>query len=301
MNSLLLQHLSSQLGYQENKVLDRFVTALSDLYLDSMEAVVFYGSCLRAGEYRDSVLDFYVVVDRYRHAYSSVRYVLLNKLLPPNVFFIQVEVDDQQYQAKYAVVSKDDLFKYTSSRAFHPYFWARFVQPIALLFTRHEDTRQWLINIQMQAVLTLMHKAKCMLPLQCSSQEMWCRIFRLTYATELRAESISRAETIYASNTAYYDGITTALHLRDDNKDDPTYATCFCRLRWKIRNWLGKILSILRLLKATATFTGGIDYIAWKVQRHTGEEISVSNRLRKYPWLFCWPLLWRLYRSGKVR
>ena len=301
MSAPLLQHLSSQLVNQEDKVLNQFVTELSHLYADSIEAIVFYGSCMRSREYQDSVLDFYVVVDRYRHAYSSIWQALLNKLLPPNVFFIQAKVDGQQYYAKYAVVSKNDLFKHTSAHAFHPYFWARFVQPIALLFTRNEDTRQWLINVQMQAVLTLMHKAKCMLPLQCSSQEIWCRIFRLTYATELRTESISRAEIIYVSNTAYYDGITTTLHLRDDNRDGSKYATCFCRVRWKVRNWVGKILSILRLLKATATFTDGIDYIAWKVQRHTGEEISVSNRLRKYPWLFCWPLLWRLYRSGKVR
>ena len=301
MNAPLMQHLSSRLEKQEGEVLNRFVRAISELYGDSIEAIIFYGSCMRTGEYQDAVLDFYVVVDRYQHAYSGVWQALVNKLLPPNVFFIQLEVNACQFQAKYAVVSKTDLMRKTSKRAFHPYFWARFVQPIALVFARDEQTKQWLIKVQMQAVATLMHKTECMLPLQYSSKELWCQILRLTYATELRTESVSRAEAIYVSNAAYYDGITAALHLPSHNQARTKFTAFLCQVRWKGRNWVGKLLSIFRLLKATTTFANGVDYVAWKIQRHTGESVPVSNRLRKYPWIFCWPLLWRLYRSGKIR
>jgi hypothetical protein len=35
----------------------------------------------------------------------------------------------------------------------------------------------------------------------------------------------------------------------------------------------GKMLSVVRLAKASATFAGGADYIAWKINRHAGTNI----------------------------
>lgn len=299
--SLLHKHLSANLAALHDDVLDEFIVALKNIYADAIVGIVFYGSCMRTREYEDAVLDFYLVVDAYQHAYQRKLHALLNKLLPPNVFFLQIEVAGKQYQAKYAIVSQKDLSKRTSKRAFHPYFWARFAQPIATVFVRDQESAQWLITMQQQSVLTLMQKVRCMLPEGCSSKKLWVRALQLTYDAELRAESKSRAEFIYAKEAAYFEGITTALSADDDLQFTGSQKKYACMLRWRLRNWLGKFLSVLRLLKASMTFNDGIDYIAWKIHRHTGEEIEVSDRLRNYPWLFCWPLLWRLYRSGKIR
>ena len=54
-------------------------------------------------------------------------------------------------------------------------------------------------------------------------------------------------------------------------------------------------------MKATTTFANGVDYIAWKIERHTGEQLVVSDKLRKYPLIFCWPLLFKFYKQGKIR
>ena len=40
----------------------------------------------------------------------------------------------------------------------------------------------------------------------------------------------------------------------------------------------GKLLHVLRLMKATTTFKGGADYILWKVERHSGVRVEVSER-----------------------
>ena len=47
----------------------------------------------------------------------------------------------------------------------------------------------------------------------------------------------------------------------------------------------GKLLTLVRLAKASATFAGGVDYIAWKINRHAGTEIAIK------PWQRRWPLL----------
>lgn len=300
----LRQHLSAQLQSLTDDILDEFVLAFKKAHDDSIVAVVFYGSCRRTRVYDDAVLDFYVIVDSYHHAYRQRWQAWLNQLLPPNVFFLQVHVDGKTYQAKYAIVSQKHLERRTSTAAFHPYFWARFAQPIAVVFVRNDETRAWLVDIQQQSIQTLLKTAHHVLPAQgatLSSGALWGRLLRLTYATELRAESQARADTIYRNDHLYYDGITATLYAKQPVAKSSRLATYTGQLQWTLRNGVGKLLSAFRLLKALTTFTNGPDYIVWKINRHTGETIHLSDRLRKYPWLFCWPILLRLIRDGKVR
>jgi hypothetical protein len=63
----------------------------------------------------------------------------------------------------------------------------------------------------------------------------------------------------------------------------------------------GKLLSALRLAKASATFAGGADYIAWKINRHAGTKIELKAWQRRHPLLAGITLLPRLLRSGAVR
>ena len=70
---------------------------------------------------------------------------------------------------------------------------------------------------------------------------------------------------------------------------------------WRSRRVHGKALSVLRLAKASATFTGGADYIAWKINRHAGTEIRLKPWQRRWPLLAALSLLPRLLRTGAVR
>ena len=58
---------------------------------------------------------------------------------------------------------------------------------------------------------------------------------------------------------------------------------------------------MLRLAKASLTFEGGVDYAAWKIERHTGVRVVVTDRLRRYPLVFGWTVLWRLLRRRALR
>jgi hypothetical protein len=63
----------------------------------------------------------------------------------------------------------------------------------------------------------------------------------------------------------------------------------------------GKVLSVLRLIKGTLTFEGGVDYILWKIKRHTGVTVKVGPFLKRHPILAMGVLSWRLYRLGGIR
>ena len=73
--------------------------------------------------------------------------------------------------------------------------------------------------------------------------------------------------------------------------------------RWARWSWrygdCRKTLALARLLKAFLTFEGALDYGAWKLERHSGERLTITPRLRRFPWLFVWPELWRLWRAGR--
>jgi hypothetical protein len=74
----------------------------------------------------------------------------------------------------------------------------------------------------------------------------------------------------------------------------------WARGTWALRRLLGKPLALARLFKALLTFEGALDYGAWKLERHSGERIILTPRLRRFPWLFVWPELWRLWRAGRL-
>jgi hypothetical protein len=70
---------------------------------------------------------------------------------------------------------------------------------------------------------------------------------------------------------------------------------------WAWRRFEGKALSILRLAKASLTFAGGAEYIAWKINRHAGTDIELKPWQRRHPLLAGLSLLPRLLKSGAVR
>jgi hypothetical protein len=68
-----------------------------------------------------------------------------------------------------------------------------------------------------------------------------------------------------------------------------------------VRSWQGKILSALRILKGALTFRGGLDYLLWKIERHSGVRVEAPQKLKRYPFLATCVILWRLYRQGAYR
>jgi hypothetical protein len=58
---------------------------------------------------------------------------------------------------------------------------------------------------------------------------------------------------------------------------------------------------VIRLVKASATFAGGVDYLAWKINRHAGTDIQIKPWQRRWPLVAAISLLPQLLKSGAVR
>ena len=284
-------------------------------YGDAAQAVLFYGSCLRTGDDSEGLVDLYVLVDSYRSAYGDRLLPFLNKLLPPNVFYLELPFEDRIVRAKYAVLSVRDFRRGTSMRWFHSYLWGRFAQPAGILYARNGLVEQQVQAALAKAVMTFITRVLPRVKERFTAKDLWVGGLSLSYGAELRAEQADNLTHLYDASENYYEQVTRAAmpavpfpfevvtsttpalyHARI-----PARTRTYGRLAWTVRRLQGKVLSVLRLLKGLSTFVGGVDYILWKIERHTGVREQLTPRLKRHPLLAAWVLSWRLYRKGGFR
>jgi hypothetical protein len=315
MSSGILASSVLQPAPPDSPALSALVDALLRRHGHAVNAILFYGSCLRSGDLFDGLVDLYLIVDDYTAFYARKTRALANWLLPPNVFYSEIGVADRVVRAKYAVLSSADLRNGTSRRWFHSYLWGRFTQPTALAWCRDEAARRQIEASLACARRTFLERVLPRLPAAGRVRDLWQQGLQLSYGAELRAESAGRSAELTAAALDDYAAATreTAaslcwpLALEGSGADTryraeiPALNRALSRIGWVLRTAQGKLLSIARLLKALFTFEGGLDYIAWKLERHSGQRIEIPPRVRRHPLIFVWGLFWRLYRRGVFR
>ena len=272
-------------------------------------AVLYYGSTLREARLEGLMLDFYLIVADYEQAFGKTWLARANRLLPPNVF----PFEQGGLVAKYAILSEADFARLVSPRTRNVSVWARFAQPSRLVWAADKSAADRTIALVTQAAPTLLDAARPCLPDSIDPLELWRRAFALTYAAELRTERAGRAGSVVDADPDRYRAFTgpaleaagLAARVVNDRLvfDRPmsTAERAQGRKCWARRRREGKALTLLRLAKASATYAGGIDYLAWKIGRHSGQKIEIRPWQRKWPILGAIALLPRLLIKGAVR
>lgn len=265
-------------------------TAIAAAHGPASRAVLFYGSCLRESQLDGLMLDFYLIVDDYGRAYSKSWLATANRLIPPNVFPFAHE----GLAAKYAVLSEADFATLNGLGASTVSVWARFAQPTRLVWAANEAARVAALSAVANAAPTLFAFAA---PLAESAdpEAIWRAGFAQTYAAELRAERNSRSGSIIDADPERYARFGAAIAAK------PVMSAPEAQKRWRKLQRHGKLMSVLRLAKASLTFAGGIDYLAWKINRHAGTKIDIKPWQRRWPILAAFTLLPRLFASGAIK
>ena len=278
--------------------------AIAAKHGDAGRAVLFYGSCLRQRELEGLMLDFYLIVSDYRAAYAKRWLAVANRLVPPNVFYFE----HGGLVAKYAVLSQVDFEHECSSGAWTVSTAARFAQPSRLVWSANDKAAAQVVDAVSMAAPTLLDWT---LPLAgtASPKELWSKAFALTFAAELRAERTNRPAALVDADPERYErfGIAALETLARIHGVGAGGEVPLLRSRERAQRWWrgkqahGKRYSVARLAKASFTFAGGADYIAWKINRHAGANIELRPWQRRHPLLAAVTLLPRLLRSGAVR
>ena len=251
-------------------------------------AILAYGSCLRGVAVSDTLMDFYVLTENLSDVSSNIVSRLACAVVPPNVYYSEIRYEQKTLRAKYAVLPVWLFAQWMNRKTGNPYFWARFSQPSALLYARDQQARQQVVNAISDALRTSFANAKA-LTADPDALVIWAMGFDATYESELRSERASRAAHIVSASIDYY--TEAARHLASEI---PLHAN------QTLRKFTGKIWSVLRLIKAAFTFQGGADYIVWKIERHSGEKIVLTEWQRKHPVITGLLMLPTLLRKGAV-
>lgn len=283
--------VAAELSQPVDPRVNELAKAIADKHAPASRAVLFYGSCLREQQLDGLMLDFYLIVSDYSAAYDKRWLALANRLIPPNVFYFE----KNGLRAKYAVLSEDDFVRLNGPETRSVSVWARFAQPARLTWAADARSKARAIKAISRAAPTLL--AAAMPGPDCPGDplEQWRAAFRLTYSAELRAERNERATSVVDLDPARYLEFSNPALAMASAVDSKAGGS------WRRTRFEGKALSVLRLAKASATFAGGVDYIAWKINRHAGTQIEIKSWQRRWPLLAAITLLPRLLRSGAVR
>jgi hypothetical protein len=313
------------------------VAAVRARFGDAVRGVLFYGSCRRGVGLRDGIVDFWVLVDDRRRCEKPWA-ARLGGWLPPNVYYLETDWLETggheagrhepngpagggeqtgaghppadapvRLRAKVALFTLPELER--GATALETYVWGRLAQPVSIVFAATAADERALLGVLARCVGTFLDDALALAP-GGDALAVWREGLGRSYGTELRAEGAGRANDVVGNDAAHYvaltaaarpealaagaDGVLRALPVPGAD------ARALLR-RWRRRARAGKVRSLLRLLKGLQTFEGGFDYIAWKLSRHAGREVVIPERVRRWPLIFLWGLMWKLYREGVFR
>jgi hypothetical protein len=310
---------TDRLATQVARAATRISDEIRNRHGDAIVAVLFYGSCMRK-KTAEGVLDFYALVDEYSGAYSSRPIAWLNTAFPPNVFYLEFPTSSGLLRAKYAVISTRDFARAADSRSLRSGVWARFCQPFETIWTRDEEARIDVVRVATCSAHTAAMRILPLLPRRngetsFTTDEFWQALFAETYAAEMRAESEETIQSLYRAAPEHFtrtlasaleslanegwleyrrDGdVWTAVQTDERLRD--------ARMARRLRRPLAKLLAVIQLLKSACTFGDWLPYALWKLERHTGTRLTPTERQRRHPFLFGWPLILRVLRKRELR
>jgi hypothetical protein len=258
-------------------------------------AVLFYGSNLRNAAL-EGVLDFYVLVDRVDAWPGNWLTAFANRCLPPNVGYWEAIVDGELLRAKIAVITLAQFRAGMTVNALDTTLWARFSQPSACVFARSTSDRDAVTAAARDALLTASRWAALLGPPRGTAYDYWRALYRRTYEAELRVEGEGRGADLVVHDPDRYARLLplaweeagigfTPEPNGQLHPELPQSERQSAERSWKLRRRIGKPLNLLRLAKATFTFDNAMDYVAWKVERQSGQELKVKPWQRRHPLL----------------
>lgn len=264
--------------------------ALLDKYPGS--AIFLYGSGISVSSSEkptDILFDYYVIAPDYRSAIRNPIERIAARLMPPNVYYFELETEAGVLRSKYALLSAAAFERLVGPSTFHSYFWARFAQPCRLV-SAPAELRPRLIAAVRRSIEVFLRRSQGLVDSPLDWRAVWLAGMNASYRAELRAESSDRAAKLIENYKEWPERVA------EFSLDPKAKKSADAAFSWRLRAVLGALLSVVRLLKATMTFRGGIDYIAWKVKRHAGVDVCVKPWERRYPFVAAPIVAIRYYR-----
>jgi hypothetical protein len=289
--------------------------AVRKLDPEDTKAVVGYGSWYEP-ELRKprSFPDLYVVVDGYARYHESRLHAWMNRLLPPNVYFVWDERDGRrEVRGKYNVISVADLERECGPALRDLYNAGRMTKVVWIAWARDAPSRAWLIDRLADAHRVLAPVALTFLPEHFACDDFSLELLGLSYRAEPRLEGWEYVRALHAAHARYYRELhgallesfarSTSLLATDAGGfrklASPRWAETERRAQRLIRR--SRRRGYLRWPRIVLTEPNLVDLAANEAERKAGVRIRVTPRLRRHPFLYGLPEFLRVLRERNTR
>ncbi|MCG6957770.1 MAG: hypothetical protein LJF04_17410 [Gemmatimonadetes bacterium] len=308
---------------------DRFADAralaarLSDAAGGSVEAVILYGShILGANPDRHSALDFVLVVDGYRRFYAAMHeagelhrpvwlFAGLANILPPNVIAYTPD-EGASGLAKCLVVSRDHFTLGTSPLPRDHFLAARLVQKVAVIWAADDARRQWVEKRLAGAQDAALTWVAPWLEGSFDAETVGRKLLEVCYRSEFRPEARNRAEVVFAVQREHFRDALGRVLERAEREGSVIQASegrlrlvspppPAERRRWRRYFRRSKARATARWVKHVLTFDNWLPYIVRKVERRTGRPVRLTRVERRWPLIFLWPRMIRVFMTRPER
>jgi hypothetical protein len=286
-----------------------------------LAAIVFYGSKLHeklASE--TSFYDFYLICDDYERFFTRRRDRWLARLLPPNIYYLELPVrEGGKASCKYCVISLKDLQDAVSPQAKDLYHLGRFSKRIAVVWARGDQEREAVLAVCLQAMRTLVPHALARVGLEFTLEQLVLAALGLSYEGEVRLEPTEqKAEALYRSAEPFYRTIWPALLAEySERSGEALNSRMEVGGRWKYflerhsdEDRAGPTERLIeqsrrraraRWPKNIILVDNWVDILLAKVERTYGVKLELTPRERKWALILGWKHYFRLRREGKIR
>ena len=256
-------------------------------------------------------MDLYLLTRSHRDFNATAMLAGLNAMIPPNIFYWETNRGGVRLRGKGAALTLEQFRASCRFDAWSPSVWARFCQPARLVDAPREADVAATVEAVADAVVTAGRWAALLGPEAGTARDYWAALFGATYSVELRPERPDRPQQIVDADPERYAillplaweaaGIEftcrgEVLHPRVSPSERREAAR-----RWAARRAWGKVLSGLRISKGVLTFDGAVDYLLWKIERHSGVEVDATDWQKRHPFLAAPSVFVKLWRAGAIR
>ena len=290
---------------------------LARTFGETTVAVIHYGSRARGDARPDSAYDFFVVVDSHEAAYETAARaanlgvepataIRLSKILSPSVYALP-PVPEGGRRNKCAVITRNEMDEAARLETRDHFVIGRLFQQVEILWSR-DDTTAWQVRDALETIRTRTFDwVRCYLP-DVFTVDTYCRtLLETSFAAEIRPEGGERASDLYVAQRDFMLGAYTpilddlvksgVLERNEDGYRQIDPPTARMKDRWDRYFRISKRRGTLRWGKAIVLYDGWLDYIVQKITRHNDVQVELTERERKWPFIFLWPKVFQFFRN----
>jgi hypothetical protein len=266
-------------------------------------------------------MDLVVVVGDYRRFFEALAargaihrppwlMSVLSSILPPTVVAFAPD-DGSGGLAKCLIVSSEHLGEALGERRRDHFLLGRLVQKVAVVWARDGERRAWIEETLARARAGVLDWTGPYLDEPFDGESLGRRMLEVCYRGEVRPEAGDRASSVFEAQREHLrEQLGPGLEAAADSGKlhrvvggyrfaDPPSSRARHRLdRYFLRS---KARATSRWAKHVITFDNWLTYIERKVERRTGIKVELTSWERRWPVVFLWPRVIRVFLSRPQR